>query len=110
MKTVWKYSIPLFRATHVSFTIPAGGKVLHVNLDPADPTENHLAFWVEVEPRKAPEKREFEVIGTGHQVPAGGVYHGTVRWGGLIIHLYEHPSQPEPPNPATTEGDGQVAR
>lgn len=112
MKTVWKYSIPIFRTTRETFMMPVAARIVHVAMEQVAPGVSgpNLCFWAEADPTAAHEKRDFEVVGTGQLIPAGLDYRGTVQVDLLVLHLYERMSRLTPPNPATTEGDGRVAR
>lgn len=92
MKTIWKYRIPYFERTEESFDIPVGGAIVHVAREKTGSVQDYVSFWVEVNTTAPTERRSFVIIGTGHPIPTGTVYRGTVIAPPLVIHLYERTS------------------
>jgi hypothetical protein len=85
MKTVFKYLVPLEDEV-VKIDMPTGAVLRHVASQGSMPT-----MWFEVDPEAASELRQFKVIGTGHVVPEGWDYIGTVMTGVFVWHIYEWP-------------------
>lgn len=83
MKTIHKY--PLVIAAHHSFQLPAGATILNVDLDPT----GRVCLWALVDTDQPPEMRRFVIVGTGHDVPDGLLYHGSVVQGGFVWHVFE---------------------
>ena len=92
MKAVWKYPLTGW-GTGAGFRhdleMPFGSTVLTVQNQHGVST-----LWAEVETEAPTVKRTFEWAGTGHAVPQGGVYVGTVQvqGGAFVFHLYEVPA------------------
>lgn len=84
MTTIWKYA--LVRESIHMMRLPVGAVVLHVGLDP----QEKLSLWAVLDPnQQETSMRTFHIIGTGHDVPAGGGYLGTVRQGPFMWHVFE---------------------
>lgn len=83
-RSVWRYEVPIDDQAHA---LALTGVPLCVA---SGATIRDVEFWAE-HTEGAPEtKRWFQVFGTGHLVPSGAVYCGTVpRIAGLVFHLYE---------------------
>jgi hypothetical protein len=66
--------------------MPKGAKVLTVAYQ-----HNALCLWAEVSADAPKEQRLFLICGTGHPIPDGAQYIGTVQdaGGSLIWHVYE---------------------
>ena len=87
MNQIWKYT---FHPDTKSFDIPKGANIISV-----DNQHENICMWAEVDTDQPEETRYFEVIGTGHNYPAGFVtleYIGSVQLSGgsLIFHIYEN--------------------
>jgi hypothetical protein len=82
LRKVYKYPIHLTAENHLK--VPIGGVVRHVNMQ-----DDQMCLWIEVDLSKDSEFRTFGVFGTGHQIPEGWFYHGTVLDGAFIWHIYE---------------------
>jgi hypothetical protein len=96
MRTVWKFSIPIYRDVVGTFQVPNGSRVVHVaseTLNPGSLSEPGVSLWFEVPNADADrEFRVFEVFGTGHNIPDGaGAFVGTalIPDHGLVLHVYE---------------------
>ena len=102
---VWVYRIPLTpqsAAAPISFDIPMGfdpaarsgdgdwvdAKPVHVALQ-----HGQVAMWFEVDADPYPYSvttRRFMLVGTGHDIPIGGRWCGTVLPNeNLVLHVYE---------------------
>lgn len=93
MRTVWKYSIPIYREVVGTFYPPQGARVVHVasdTLNPGSLSEPAVSLWFEVDTDADREVRVFEVFGTGHDIPEGaGEFVGTAVVEPLVLHVYE---------------------
>lgn len=93
MRVVWKYPVPFssdIQAGEVAgvLMLPAGAKVVHVGIDPAD--RGRPAIWVERDD-SAPEtqRHRFIALATGRHVPDNWHHHGTaIHEGQLVWHVY----------------------
>lgn len=83
-KTIWKY--PISDIGEVTITMHAGSKVVFVAGDPSGVSP---AFWAEVDQSAPIEFRKFQIVGTGHDIPANARHHGSVIQGPFVWHLYE---------------------
>ena len=81
MSRIYKYEISWGRAL---IALPCGAQVRHFGMQEGVPF-----LWAEVDPTAPLETRFFILFGTGQDIPAGGVYHGTVHHGAYVWHLYE---------------------
>ena len=81
MRTVWKLQIPIFQS---HFSLPVGATVVAFQMQNGTP-----CLWADVETAAAPETRVFKIFGTGHQVPEGAIYVGTLQDGDLVWHCFE---------------------
>lgn len=79
--TVFRYEVPVDDAWHIH---ELSGNVLHV----AGRKRGVVEFWARAThgPLVA---RSFRVYGTGHPMPVGLEYHGSVLDGPLVWHLME---------------------
>lgn len=82
LRRVWKYPVEL-RDGPWSFTMPESAKVVHFA------SFGGLQLWAEGYPEQAKAERWFQIVGTGHPVPANGIHRGTVIESRLVWHLYE---------------------
>ncbi len=81
MRTIWKYPIDVVdKFVH---TMPRGARFLALASSP------QLAMWFEVESNAPSEERQFAVYGTGHEIPEGVVYLGTIFVSVFVFHVYE---------------------
>lgn len=88
MRTIWKFPIPYELTTHAEFPLERSDPIVHVALDPQ--AHGTLALWIEVDPTSELRiLRRFKVIGTGHPIPDGGKFVGTVIDGQLVLHVFE---------------------
>ncbi len=83
MKTIWKYKLET-SVSLPSLFIPEGARFLHMDYQRDD-----LCLWFEVDVTAERDFRTFQVIGTGHPVPEGGTYLGTVQQPPYVWHVYE---------------------
>ena len=86
MKTTYKY--PLQITDQQTVTMPAGAQILHVGLGP----HGDVCLWALVDSGKPTELRHIVVTGTGHPVPDGVTYLGSVTSGIFVWHVWEAPS------------------
>lgn len=95
--TVWKYSLDIHNAEIIkAFEIPEGAEILCAGVEYPDPEEKRylryrtVAFWARVNPELPKETRQFMLLTTGHPVPDGSKYVGTIRpIPDLVFHLWE---------------------
>ena len=64
--------------------IPEGFVPLHVA-----PQGGLIRLWAEVETNSPEKTHRFQIIGTGHEVPKGAQYLGTVLDPPFVWHLYQ---------------------
>lgn len=84
MQVIWKY--PLEIATDVRLQMPAGARLLTVQIQNETP-----CLWAVVDPRAEKELRVFSWYGTGHEHSSIPCTHiGTVQLGALVFHLFEN--------------------
>ena len=87
-KYVWKYEVIRDKTIH---QIPRGGIVRHV-----DNQFEKVCIWIEVDPNKSTEPRQFEVYDTGqlihYDMGIDRKYLGTVKLQNdrTIVHVYEY--------------------
>lgn len=79
--TIYRYEVPVDHCWHEH---PLSGAVLHV----ASRRRGVVEFWA-LNSGGPNVERRFRVYGTGHPVPAGLTYRGTVLDGPLVWHLME---------------------
>jgi hypothetical protein len=88
MRTIWKYPVPASRRGAVE--MPKGAKILTVQMQGDD-----VCMWAMVDPAAPLERRQFLVVGTGHDIPGADAltYLGTFQpdEGGspLVFHVFE---------------------
>lgn len=77
--------MPLNSETHVIQTLGDNPQTRHLAMQGSEP-----ALWIEVEPgADVVYFRTFTWFGTGHAIPDGFTYVGTVQKGVFVFHLYE---------------------
>lgn len=82
---IWKF--PLQHAALQAVTMPAGARVLAVQLQHGAP-----ALWALVDPAQPTTLRAFRIVGTGHPFEAEGLqYVGTFQTahGEFVGHVFE---------------------
>jgi len=89
MTTIWKF--PLLSTGPCEIDVPLPGAIRLVDRDPATGLG---AFWAEVHPAAAVKARRFEIVGTGHPVPADAEHVGSFVQGDYVWHLFELPEGP----------------
>ena len=95
MKTIYKYSIPLWGATQKSFHIPNEAVLRSAAKEMID-GEAVVSMWFEVDTDRSTVKRTFAMVGTGHALSGYELmYVGTVIASPLVIHVYEVPNPKE---------------
>jgi hypothetical protein len=88
MRTIWKFPVPASRRGVVE--MPKCANILAVQMQGDD-----VCMWAMVDTKAPMERREFLVLGTGHEVPDGDTlaYLGTFQpdEGGspLVFHVFE---------------------
>ena len=85
-KVIWKYNIPILDI--IKIEMPKGAKVLSVQNQ-----NDEIALWMHVNPKEKSEIREFQIIGTGHELPSlekpKRKYIGTCQIGIYVWHVFE---------------------
>ena len=81
MRAIFKYGLKLGLNL---IEMPSGAEVKTV----ADQF-GAVTMWAEVDSDAEPEKRTFDVYGTGLPIPAGLEYVGTAFCGPFVWHVYE---------------------
>lgn len=79
-KVIWKFAVGR------GLNMPLGAKIVHVAKQKKD---GQLCLWAIVDQTKDAEFRRFEIVGTGHPIPYGGVHVGTWFDADLVWHLFE---------------------
>lgn len=87
MKTIWKFPVQI--GDFFEIEMPKGAKILHFGIQYDGPQ-----MWVLVDSEVAKEKRQFMLVGTGHDIHHIGAplkYIGTVLMASdsLVWHLFE---------------------
>ncbi len=83
MKTIWKYTIKYSHAFELITTPTA--RVVFFSVQGGQPT-----FWMEFQLGvQNTHKRQFQIFGTGHDIPDHARYIGTTLDGPFVWHLYE---------------------
>lgn len=82
MRTIWKFTI----TEQTKILVPEGSEILDVQIQNGEPQ-----LWLMVDEEKPTVTRNFEVVGTGHDVPDEAKYIGTFQLllGELVFHLFE---------------------
>jgi hypothetical protein len=83
LRTVYKYQIKAGFITRLE--IPYHARIVHAEYGP----DTSVTFWAEVDTESPLEIREFQIFGTGHEIPRGGEWIDTVRDGIFVWHVYE---------------------
>lgn len=85
MTTVWKYQHDLLDGgDFATFEMPEGAEVRHVGMQ-----DGLVTLWAEVDAAAWSTPRTFVIGGTGHQIPEGARYVGTVHDGPFVWHIFE---------------------
>jgi hypothetical protein len=84
VSAIYRYEVPADGEPHRHIL---GGPVVHVASRSVDAVE----FWAVYDVDGVQQQRAFQVVGTGHEIPASATYVGTaVAPGGwLVWHLFE---------------------
>jgi hypothetical protein len=82
-RVIYKYEVPPLNNSTVE--MPAGSKILWLDLQ-----DRNICVWASVDLESEAVEREFTIIGTGHQEPAGE-YVGSFQEGGFVGHVYVDP-------------------
>lgn len=83
MKTVYKYPVPR-RSKKFSIMLPIGWKFLRVHFQ-----GEQLQLWAEVNPEVVTKQVDFEVFGTGHEIPMSANWLATYDDGPFVFHLFQ---------------------
>lgn len=90
MRRIWKFRLDVDGADgdKIAVAMPAGARVLHLGLQMGRP-----CLWADVDPEAEVVTRIVQIVGTGFEPPADGVYLGTLmmrsaRGGELVFHFY----------------------
>lgn len=87
MTTIYKYSLQPGRTV---LDLPSGAQVLTVQMQRGEP-----CLWAKVDTTNPPERRVFDVFGTGHPMPDDPrlLYVATFQMdgGALVWHVFEAP-------------------
>jgi len=82
MRAVWKFPVEF---PNCELEMPQNSWIIHVNSQ----GEDRVVLWVDVDTEAKRVKRRFVVVGTGHEIPAGGVFVGSVKDSPYMWHLFE---------------------
>lgn len=82
MKTIHKYPLQGFAGPQ---QVELTGDIVHI-----DDQAGVICIWAEAGTQE-PDKRYFEIIGTGHKVTDRAIHVGSVLSGSFVWHIYEHP-------------------
>lgn len=82
MRKIWKYKIP--GVGKFTLNIPVDYVILAVQLQ-----DSYPQMWINVNPENPSQPVEFEVVGTGRDVPANSHYRGTWQEGQFVWHLFQ---------------------
>lgn len=84
MRTVYRYLVPVDDQPH---EIELRGPLLTVGCRAASVVE----FWAWHDESVSPSSGRYQVFGTGHKIPSGSLWCGTVvaPGGQLVWHLFE---------------------
>jgi len=83
IKQIWKYKVENV------IEMPKEAEILSVQIQNGQMF--NACIWVKVNPENELEKREFEVIGTGHSFEdSNKQYIGTYQDGPFVWHLFEN--------------------
>jgi len=86
MRTIYKYLVPI--VDYFDLDMPEDAHILDFQVQ-----NGHACLWALIWTQRAPERRYFRIIGTGHRVPDEGSpkYVGTIQTdnGRLVWHLFE---------------------
>lgn len=83
-KVVYKYPLPA-RSKTFGLVLPKNFKFLRVDFQ--GPSHS-LQMWCEVVREEPTETFNFEVFGTGQEIPLGALYLTTFDDGPFVFHLY----------------------
>jgi hypothetical protein len=87
MKTVWKFPVPM--AESMVIEMPQGAQIVaFANQDVTGLANGALFLWAIVDDAAPIIDRHFQIVGTGHEAPAGA-YIGTAQMPPFVWHLFE---------------------
>lgn len=82
-KVIWKYTFSITDGVQV-LDIPEGAVIRYVGNQ-----DIKICIWAEVHEEAPKERRYFVVVPTGHPIPIGQPYIGTVQMKSFVWHIYE---------------------
>jgi hypothetical protein len=86
MKTIWKFPLPF--QEHITLQFPKGALLLSVQNQ-----REQICLWALVDPAAPLRPREFQIVGTGHQVADAArlLFVGSVQTheGAFVWHIFE---------------------
>ncbi len=116
MRTIWKFPLNFDRpglasGLYATVDMPRGAKVRHFAFEyrgPMDdgPRKGVPTLWAEVDYQAPLERREFQIIGTGHAIPDGADHIATWDAEPFVWHLI---ALPLPLVPAWTDWPGNIS-
>lgn len=85
MNQVWKYLIgPTHHRRPFTIPMPTGARIMTLAVQ-----DGQVALWALVDPVQTPEKRTFEIFGTGWEIDGRLTYIGTWQEPPFVWHLFE---------------------
>lgn len=81
MKKIFKYPLEIKNQQEIS--MPFGAVILTVQLQ-----HDEICIWAKVNPANSPENVTVYVVGTGHEIPDGTAYIGSVQQGPWVWHIF----------------------
>jgi len=87
MKTIWKYTIPIYDYSEI--VVKRNAIPLHVYQEQASISGDYfINVWMLVDEDETDAAYSFFVIGTRHPVLGGANYIGTVHVGRFVWHVF----------------------
>ena len=89
MRRIYKYQIQDDGKGSSYVMMPPGAKIHHVGMQ-----DSCIMLWAEVDSEELNSMRSLEIVGTGHDMPKGFIYIGTVHQpnvngGEFVWHICE---------------------
>lgn len=81
---IYKYVVPVADGG-IDVSMPVDAEIRFVGIQ----SPGRICVWAEVTNEDVMKTRTFMVFGTGHEIPVGVDYRGTVLDGLYVWHLYE---------------------
>jgi hypothetical protein len=82
MRTVYKYKLDLGTTT---VELPENAEILTVGKEP----RGNYSLWAIVDTTAPLVKKEFIILGTGHEIPNNAWYIKSFRDGAFVWHVFE---------------------